>query len=296
MTATDGSNEGKACDAILRDIEARVGAERRDLAFPEKTHSVGPVELVCRVGTQQFALEHTRIELFAGHIQLEAEAKRHFEPITERIVNNLPPESRFELVVPVGAMRGLNDRAAGPIQDALARWILEAAPGLPLARPGRYVLPIQKVTVPGVPFPISLHRWPRDEFPFPFVIQHLVAGDVEAGRRERIRAAYDKKAPKLSQWKASGARTILILEEDDIFLTNHFNVADAVAQVETSRTDRPDEIYLLSVFTSKWLITRLRLDEKTLYDLPVDDRFWEALPSTLVNVTGERRAHASNPT
>jgi len=102
--------------------------------------------------------------------------------------------------------------------------------------------------------------------------------------------AYDNKAPKLSQWKASGARTILILEEDDIFLTNHFNVADAIAQVETSRTDRPDEIYLLSVLTSKWLITRLRLDDKTLYDLPVDDRFWETLPSTLVNVTGERRA------
>lgn len=290
MTATDRSNEGKACDAILRDIEARVGAERRDLAFPEKAHSVGPVELVCKIGTQQFALEHTRIEPFAGHIQLEAEAKRHFQPITERIANSLPSESRFELIVPAGAMRGLNDRAARPIQDALAHWILKAALGTPIAQLGRYVLPIKKVIVPGVPFPISLHRWPRDEFLFPFVIQHSISSDVEAERRERIRVAYDNKAPKLSQWKASGARTILILEEDDIFLTNHFNVADAIAQVETSRTDRPDEIYLLSVLTSKWLITRLRLDDKTLYDLPVDDRFWETLPSTLVNVTGERRA------
>jgi hypothetical protein len=151
-------------------------------------------------------------------------------------------------------------------------------------------LPIQKVTPPRVPFVVSLHRWPRDGFPLPFVIQHSVAGDVEAKRRERIETAYNRKVPKLLQWKKSGAQTILILEEDDIFLTNHFNVADALAEVEASRTDRPDEIYLLSVFTSMWLITRLRSDCSSLYDLPIEDRFWEVRPSTLADVTGHKRA------
>jgi hypothetical protein len=290
MSTTDRSNEGKACDAVLRDIEARAGAKRSDLIFPEKTHSVGPVELVCTVGTQRYAFEHTRIEPFAGHIQLEAEAKRHFQPITGRVASQLPADSRFELEVPAGAMLGLNDRAVRPIQDALVQWILATAPNLPKARPGRYVLPIQKITPRGVPFAVSLHRWPREGFPYPFIIRHSVTGDVEAGRRDRLEAAYNRKIPKLLQWKASGARTILILEEDDIFLTNHFNVADALAQVEASRTDRPDEVYLLSVFTSMWLITRLRLSDKTLYDLPVDDRFWQADAASLINMTGERRA------
>jgi hypothetical protein len=274
----------------LAPLEAREQAARHDLVFPEKTHSVGPVELVCTVGTQRFAFEHTRIEPFAGHIQLEAEAERHFRSITERVASHLPADSRFELEVPAGAMRGLNDRAARPIQDALVRWILATAPGLPTARPGRYVLPIQKITPPGVPFAVSLHRWPRDGFPFPFIVRHLVEGDVEAARLPRIRDAYDRKTPKLLQWKTSGARTILILEEDDIFLTNHFNVADTLFQIEESRADRPDEVYLLSVFTSKWLITRLRVGDRTLYDLPVDDRFWEAAPALLINVTGARRA------
>jgi hypothetical protein len=289
MSATDRSNEGKACDAVLRDIEARMGAKRSGLLFPEKTHSVGPIELACTVGTQLYAFEHTRIEPFAGHIQLEAEAKRHFQPITERVAMQLPADSRFEIHVPAGAMLGLNDRAARPIQDALVQWILATAPNLPTARAGRYHLPIKKVTPPGVPFAVSLHRWAREGFPFPFVIQHSVIGDVEAGRRDRLRTAYDRKIPKLQQWKAAGARTILILEEDDIFLTNHFHVADALAQVETSRTDRPDEVYLLSVFTSMWLITRLRLADRTLYDLPTDDRFWETQASALLNLTGQRR-------
>ena len=151
------------------------------------------------------------------------------------------------------------------------------------------MLPIQKVTPPGVPFVVSLHRWLRGGFPYPFAIQHLVAGDIEAGRLQRIRVAYDRKVAKLLKWGDGGARTILILEEDDIFLTNHSNVADAVLQIEGSGARRPDEIYLVSVFTSKWLITRLRVGDATLYDMPVDDRYWETDPSSLVNVTGERR-------
>jgi hypothetical protein len=290
MSATDRSNEGKACDAVLRSIEAREGAARRDLTFPERTHSVGPVELVCTVGVQRFAFEHTRIEPFAGHIQLEAEAERHFKPITDRVAGQLPPESRFELDVPAGAMLGLNDRAARPIQDALARWILDTARGLPIAPLGRYILPIQKMTPAGVPFAVSLHRWPRDGFPFPFVIRHQVQGDLEAGRLQRIRTAYNRKLEKLLPWQKSGARAILILEEDDIFLTNHFNVADALLQIEGSSANRPDEVYLLSVFTSMWLVARLRVGDTTLYDMPVDDRFWEAYPDALVDVTGQSRA------
>jgi hypothetical protein len=187
-------------------------------------------------------------------------------------------------------MLGLNDRAARPIQDALARWILNTAPGLPTAPPGRYILPIQKVTQRGVPFAVSLHRWPLDGFRFPFIVQHHVQGDIEAGRLQRIRTAYNRKREKLLPWQKSGARAILILEEDDIFLTNHFNVADALLQIEGSSANRPDEVYLFSVFTSMWVVARLRVGDTTLYDMPVDDRFWETHPDALADVTGQRRA------
>ncbi len=81
MSATDRSNEGKACEAVLRHIEAREQTMRHDLVFPEKAHIV-------------------------GHIQPEEEAKRHFQPITGRVASQLPVESRFELEIPAGAMFG----------------------------------------------------------------------------------------------------------------------------------------------------------------------------------------------
>jgi hypothetical protein len=290
MGATDRSNEGKACDAVLRDIETREHATRLDLIFPEKTHHVGPVELICTLGNRRFAFEHTRIEPFPGHIQLEAEAERHFQPLTDALVGKLPVDDRFELHVPAGVLLGKNDREVRPIQEALVRWILETGPSLPIARFGRYVLPIQKVTPPGVPFAVALHRWKREGFPFPFNTVHLVGSDdLEATRMKRIEEAYTRKLAKLLKWKESGARTILILEENDIRLTNHFLVGDALFEIEKTIADRPDEVYLVSTAASRWFVIRLRIGNTTFYDMPVDERYWETGPTLLDNITGERR-------
>jgi hypothetical protein len=61
------------------------------------------------------------------------------------------------------------------------------------------------------------------------------------------------------------------------------------AQVPWVSADCPDEVYLVSILSSRWFITRLRIDDKTLYDLPVDERHWKMHGSALVNVTGEKR-------
>ena len=54
-------NEGKACDAILRRLEAREGKTRRDVRFPEREGYSAPIELVCEIGDELYALEHTGI-------------------------------------------------------------------------------------------------------------------------------------------------------------------------------------------------------------------------------------------
>lgn len=289
MTTINSSNEGKACDAILRHIEARDGHARSELAFPEKTHDVGPVEMVCAVGPRRYAFEHTRIEPFAGHIQLQAEAERHFQPLSDMVARKLPLDDRFELHIPFGVLLGKHDREVRPIQRALAEWIIATAPSLPVASFGRVVVPVQKMSVPGVPFAVSLHRWKREGFPLPFRVMHLVKSDMESERLARIKVAYDRKLGKLLNWRARGARTVLILEEDDNWHTNHFRVGDAVFDVEATMTDRPDEVYLLSTGASVRFAVRLRIDDMSFYDLPLEDRYWKTGPDMLENIIGERR-------
>ena len=48
----------------------------------------------------------------------------------------------------------------------------------------------------------------------------LIEGDGEQLRLERMRRALDNKCPKLAVWAADGRRSVLVLEADDIQLSN----------------------------------------------------------------------------
>jgi hypothetical protein len=76
-------NEGKVCDAIVRRLEARADDSRSGLRWPEQERHAFPVEVAFTIGDQLFALEHTGIEPFKGHVQMDAEADRLFKPIVD---------------------------------------------------------------------------------------------------------------------------------------------------------------------------------------------------------------------
>jgi hypothetical protein len=110
-------------------------------------------------------------------------------------------------------------------------------------------------------------------------------GPVEDGRLERLGQTRDKKFGKLATWKRdAGAHTILVLEDADISLTNEQRVADTFARVEESRTDLPDEVYIVTTFIDPWHMTCLRREGRTYYD--DGERFWEVNPATLSDLTG----------
>jgi hypothetical protein len=67
-------NAGKACDAIVRRIEAREGKSREGVRSPEKDGHENPIEVVCQIDGQLFAFEHTGVEPFAGHMEMDARA------------------------------------------------------------------------------------------------------------------------------------------------------------------------------------------------------------------------------
>ncbi len=64
-----------------------------------------------------------------------------------------------------------------------------------------------------------------------------------------------------------GTRTVLVLEENDIQLTNHLVVADALLEVEKTMADCPDEVYLVSTaIKNPWWIFALRIDQQDYCD------------------------------
>jgi hypothetical protein len=289
-----GFNEGKACDAVIRVLEARDGQTREGLRSPEQDGHAAPIELTCCIGKRLFAFEHTGIEPFPGHVQLQAEAKRHFRPIEAMLAGKLPPTETFELMIPVKAMQGLRMNDLQRVQRSLAAWVEATAPTLPLALYGRYVVPIQSVQPPGVPFHVSLHRWKTHIPPDRFQIVHMVT-DLESARKLRIEEACARKFPKLDAWRSSkGARTVLVLEDNDIQLTNPQNVFDTLKSVERKFSNRPDEIYLVcTAIENPWYVWALRVDHRDYYTLcRADQCLTEVDANSLSDLTGHPRLKA----
>jgi hypothetical protein len=61
-------NEGLACEAIVRRLESRDQRVRANVRFPEKEQHAFSVEATFEIGDQLYAMEHTGIEPFEGHI------------------------------------------------------------------------------------------------------------------------------------------------------------------------------------------------------------------------------------
>lgn len=281
-------NEGKVCEAIVRHLEAREGVTRADVQSPEAAHHADPVELTWKLGDQLFALEHTGIEPFDDHMRLEAEAKRHFDPIRDALKGVLPTEI-IELHVPAKAMLGLKMADVVLIQAAITAWVRQIAPTLRMRSYRDYSGDVPWTAVSGVPFEIRLFRFANLTQRQGWVqIVHSVVGDREQQCRDRLRRACNKKFPKLAAWRLKrGARTILVLEENDIQLTNYAIVAEAYLPLALGRADRPDETYLVSSCIDLWSIWPILIGNRTLHDLAIDDyvQRWEVDPTTLTSAT-----------
>lgn len=265
-------NEGKCCDAVLRRIEARLAAIRRNVRSPEKLHEPGPVELVCNIGGQLFALEHTGIEPFTGFMQMHAEADWRFDPIVQAVRGKVPPGEVWQLMMRFGALDNLRGDELRRAQQAIARWIIETVPTLAIGPYASYPRPLAWTRLPGVPLEVRVDRWRGTIERSDFFIRHLMdQSRLEPARKERMRRACGKKFPKLQHWSRRGARTILILEDNDMFSTNQALVWDALESLRGEFEFWPDEIYTVCTFLDRywpiWLLWDGAHDYYTLDDL-----------------------------
>lgn len=154
------------------------------------------------------------------------------------------------------------------IQAALVTWISAIAPTLPIRKYADYKGILMTAQPAGVPFPVSIIRFGGiASLPGRVQIKHLVPQETHMSRVERIARACEKKFPKLARWKElHGARTILVFEDNDMQLTNSSAVAQTYLSIAEGRSDRPDETYMVSTFTTPWYAWPLLIDGRTYFD------------------------------
>jgi hypothetical protein len=279
------SNEGKVLDAVIRRIEERDGVKRADVRDPESERHPSPIDQACTFNGVLHAFEHTEIEPFPEHIETQKHNAELLAPITAAVADLAKPDECFQLLVPITATVGVKRADHDGVRVALVDWIRKEAPGtkaLPYASRGY----MKEMQPPGVPFPVTLVRYqPAMAMGGRFDFVQVAPGGDDAPRVERIARACAKKYGKLAAWKAKeGARSIIVFEDNDMFLSNEQLIADTLTKAEATRSDCPDEAYVVATYIEPWYVTCLRRPGRTYYD--DGERFWEVAHSTLVDLTG----------
>lgn len=281
-------NEGKACDAVLRYLEEREDGKREQLRFPEEEGHPSPIELTCMLNGRLFALEHTGIEPFPHHIKLHAQVSALMKPVEAHLLTTLPSSQTFDLGIPVDAAQGLKPRDIPGIRKRIIDWVETTAPTLSAQRMEGMVESLHNVSVEGIPFPLWLSHEGEtlpDDTHF-FVSTVVDQARIQLGRRERIHSGYTKKIQKLSAWKRTDdARTVLILENGDIYLTRPSLVAEAVRDIVQDALDRPDEIYLVTTCTSRWRVSPLTIDGVSRFEQGSSESRWAIDREVLQSLT-----------
>ena len=259
-------NEGKCCDAVLRVLEHRLNTQRTDLHVPDRADRTSQrVDVCVALGGERYVLEHTRIEPFVGATETGVFLGEFMDPIKERLSAPLPGPALYGLELPQDPRfdrggRGSQRRIA-KAQEALAEFVSAEAPSLyerALAS-GRRGMAFTAQEVPSLTryyylarLTCSITGKPSATDTGQFGAVRIVDDNLEEQRIERLRKALADKCPKLQHCKDRGARTVLVLEDDDIANSNSVVVREALNRAGEERTDLPNEIYLVETKVNTW--------------------------------------------
>jgi hypothetical protein len=109
--------------------------------------------------------------------------------------------------------------------------------------------------------------------------------DYEALRPMRLKKAAGTKLPKLNRWKTDGARSVLVLENGDMALSNHSVILDGIEDAFQERTDLPDEVWLVDTAINKeWTVWCLIRDGHSFPDEESSVRYRDFNPDDLTSV------------
>ena len=259
-------NEGKACDAVVRCIEQRTGETRAEIRRPETERIGPPVDLRLRLGVREYAIEHTQIEVIPGFIQAGEEYMQFIRPIIDALSGTLPEPGAFTLHFPIDTNLGVKLSDLARIRRDFITWIQTKAQclyernrdRLEQERPSPLSLDFIEAKPPGFSYPVRLSIGVASSASKRGTLRcgRYAPGDEElkARRAERLREALRRKCPKLQRCGEDGARTVLVLESNDIALTNHDLVGECLAVLLPERTDLPDEIYLVETEVKSWTV------------------------------------------
>jgi len=256
---TTTTNEGRCCDAVLRILEAEHAEQRREVV--RDTPSQPGIDITFFIGSQHYALEHTLIEPFPGNQRDNLLFGEVFDPTFETsIVDLLKPDLAYTITVNVNAFGEFSGTRLSGVRRALLEWARGAVLRLPVPPRGKGPTETRiHADKPEAPVRVTLACHHCTGPGGRLLPGRFVPQDIERLRHARLLSALRGKAPKLHAARTGNTRTVLIVENQDVAITNAGLVSEAFDQQCEQVQHPPDDIYLVDTRGSgKFHVTQVR--------------------------------------
>ena len=216
----------------------------RVIDVPERTGSsasAGSVDLVAEVADNLISLEHTLLESYVHQIRDGARIERFIGMVKASLADDLPPGT-LTLAMDTDVVGGLTGKAAETAAEEVATWIMDQAQHLAAEDPDDRVRLMRRTANP---LPLVLWYRPGDE-PCQIRFGRWVPQQLDELRREKLAMTMGDKLPKLHETRKQGASPCLVLEIQDISLSDTDVVVDiGPAVLERFSGLEPDRIVVV---------------------------------------------------
>ena len=185
------------------------------------------MDLRLKLGAQEYAIEHTRIESYENQIRTDVVANQIIRHIRKNIPNPFPNPAYYELQFPIDISFPKGKTKRERALDNLVEWVRanerifrdrNADRFLPVGNP-HMANDCIRGTSAGFDCVFDLLHWPIASLirrnPGTLSFRFIPPDDLEGPRTDRLKQAFSRKCPKLQTCKTQGARTVLVLESSD---------------------------------------------------------------------------------
>ena len=291
------SREGKCCDAVIRHIERSSGSIRLDVGDPEKNGEATSVDLKVKVGDQEYALEHTRVQPFGNRIDLAPLWRTISDCVKRWFPAPLPGLAFYELHIPLDMHPPGRGKKGRERLRSLREWIEKEvdilhrrAAGQPRS-PGHFYIMDERGGRPSgwkCEFRIARSNDgvvpPRTPGSFNVIIDS--PDDEENPFIDEIRKAFGKKCPKLSKCKeqADDISTILILEVIEPPFVYDVHIGKHLPALLDECPAPPDDIFLVVPHRDFWEVWVVKRGEVHWADerMPMPHKGYQEVPEALI--------------
>jgi hypothetical protein len=283
MDISDRSRERRACDAVARCIECVANLKRANAFYPEENaKGRSAVDYAFDLGNEKYRFEHTVVEAFDGQLRMDEQFSKFIGPVEAALDYQLPKNAYFSLWFSIDPASGMKPKAVSQLQAEIIAWVKITANELvaEAAQTPRRSRRSPRRTMPGSNVALELH-----EDLLACMGGRLMAGRVAPRKYDelriaRVKQAVDRKLPKLADCRP--ASTVLVLENRDGALSNHWLISDCVEEAIQGRSDKPDEIWLVdAVHLRFWVVVCLHKGGTRFPYENAPVRHWEFDPAGL---------------